>query len=132
MGHQVRNLVLRHLHLVDAAELELALLVRDTVQHEAPLGVVQQTEQVARLLDLHDVCRIFVNQDGVEGGTGFHVRRTNENDTWQTQKKGRTVCKYQMPKLGVVTIRIPIPLFAQSLPIYKNHDWLGGQLPGEW
>lgn len=43
--------------LVDAAELELALLLRDTVENEATLGVVQQAEQVSGLLDLHHVCR---------------------------------------------------------------------------
>lgn len=46
----------RATHLVDAAELELALLLRDAVQDKAALCVVQQPEQVAGLLDLHHVC----------------------------------------------------------------------------
>ena len=44
------------IYLVDTAELVLALLLRDTVEHKASLRVVQQAEQVARLLDLHHVC----------------------------------------------------------------------------
>lgn len=42
--------------LVHAAELELGLLLGDTVENEPSLRVVQQAEQVARLLDLHHVC----------------------------------------------------------------------------
>lgn len=43
-------------YLVDAAELELGLFLRDAVEHEATLGVVQQPEQVAGLLDLDHIC----------------------------------------------------------------------------
>lgn len=43
-------------HLVHAAELELRLLRGDSVKNKVSLGVVQQTEQVARLVDLHNVC----------------------------------------------------------------------------
>ena len=42
-------------HLVDAAELELGLLVVHAMKLEATLGVVQKSKLVARLLDVHHV-----------------------------------------------------------------------------
>lgn len=42
-------------YLVDTAKLELRLLGVDTVQHEVSFSVVQQPEQVTRLLDLNHV-----------------------------------------------------------------------------
>lgn len=43
-------------HFVDAAELELRLLGGNSVENKVSLRVVQQTEQVARLVNLHNVC----------------------------------------------------------------------------
>lgn len=45
------------IYLVDTAELELRLLLGDAVKDKATLGVVQQSEKVARLLDMHNICK---------------------------------------------------------------------------
>ncbi|KAJ8539096.1 hypothetical protein ON010_g12774 [Phytophthora cinnamomi] len=55
VGGDVRDGLLGVLLADDLGELELLLLVRDAVQHEAALRVVQQAELVARLGQLHHV-----------------------------------------------------------------------------
>lgn len=60
-------------YLGDAAKLELRLLLRHSVQDEPPLRVVEQTEEIARLLDLH---HIYVHVTGK-----FNARtRTRKGD----------------------------------------------------
>lgn len=54
-GGDVRDGLLGVLLASDLGELELLLLVVDTVEHEAALGVVHETELVARLGQLNDV-----------------------------------------------------------------------------
>jgi len=42
-------------NLLDTAELELGLVLLDTVEDEASLGVVEETETISRLLELNGV-----------------------------------------------------------------------------
>ena len=62
VGDDVGHLVGRDGVLVDAAELVVALLraLLQALQVEAALHVVEQPELVARLLDRHDVCVVWV------------------------------------------------------------------------
>lgn len=65
MRNQVGNSALAELHALDLAELVLCLLVGDPVDSEAALGVVDETEVLAGLLN-----RDNVHQTGREGGVG--------------------------------------------------------------
>lgn len=65
MRNQVGNSALAELHTLDLAELVLCLLIGDTVDGEAALGVVDETEVLAGLLD-----RDNVHQTRGEGGVG--------------------------------------------------------------
>lgn len=55
MRNQEWDPALAELHLLDLAELELSLLSLDAVDGEATLGVVDETEVLAGLLDTDDV-----------------------------------------------------------------------------
>jgi len=55
MSDEVRDGVLAHGNILNLAELELGLLLRDAVDVEATLGIVQETEVLAGLGDAHDV-----------------------------------------------------------------------------
>lgn len=50
-----RDLFLGHVDVVDAAQLEADFVVLDAVQHEPALGVVKQTERLARRRKRHHV-----------------------------------------------------------------------------
>jgi hypothetical protein len=63
--NQVGNCALANLNALDLAELVLCLLVGYPVDGEAALGVVDQAEVLAGLLDRDDV-----HQAGGEGGVG--------------------------------------------------------------
>jgi hypothetical protein len=63
--NQVGNAALANLNTLDLAELVLCLLVCYPVDGEAALGVVDQAEVLAGLLDRDDV-----HQAGGEGGVG--------------------------------------------------------------
>ena len=65
MRNQVGNSALAKLDTLDLSELVLCLLVSDAVDGEAALGVVDQAEVLARLLDRNDV-----HQARGEGGVG--------------------------------------------------------------
>ena len=65
MRNQVGNAALSELHTLDLAELVLCLLIGYPVDGEAALGVVDQAEVLARLLDGDDV-----HQSRGEGGVG--------------------------------------------------------------
>lgn len=62
--------------LVHAAQLELRLLIRNTVKHEASLRVVQQPEQVARLLNVHHICQ-RVREESEVGSSADGIRSSN-------------------------------------------------------
>jgi hypothetical protein len=63
--NQVGNAALAELHTLDLAELVLCLLVCYPVDGEAALGVVDQAEVLASLLNGDDI-----HQTGGEGGVG--------------------------------------------------------------
>lgn len=62
---EVRDALLSELHTLDLAELVLGLGVGDTVDGEASLGVVDETEVLSSLLDADDV-----HESSGEGGVG--------------------------------------------------------------
>jgi hypothetical protein len=63
--NQVGNSALAKLHTLDLSKLVLCLLIGDTVDGEASLGVVDEAEVLAGLLDGDDV-----HQTSGEGGVG--------------------------------------------------------------
>lgn len=65
MRNQVGNAALAKLDALDLAELVLCLLSGDAVDGETALGVVDQAEVLAGLLDGDDV-----HETGGEGGIG--------------------------------------------------------------
>lgn len=61
MRNQEWDTTLAKLHTLDLAELVLSLLASDTVDGETTLGVVDETEVLASLLDaddVHETCRV--------------------------------------------------------------------------
>jgi hypothetical protein len=68
MRNQEWNAALAQLHPLDLAQLVLGLLVRDAVDGEAALGVVDEAEILARLLDAN-----HVHEAGRVGGVGAHL-----------------------------------------------------------
>ena len=67
MRNQEWNATLAQLHHLDLAQLVLRLLFRDAVDGEATLGVVDEAEVLARLLDADDV-----HEAGWVGWVGAH------------------------------------------------------------
>ncbi len=67
MCDQERDAALAQLYPLDLAELVLCLLFGDAVDGEAALGVVDEAEVLARLLDADDV-----HEAGWVGGIGAH------------------------------------------------------------
>ena len=55
VGGDLGDLLGANLFLGDLAELELGLLIVQSVEHEASLGIVEETEGIASLGDGHDV-----------------------------------------------------------------------------
>jgi len=61
MRNQVGNTTLAELHALDLAQLVLGLLAGDAVHSEATLGIVDETEVLASLLnadDVHETCGV--------------------------------------------------------------------------
>lgn len=55
MRNQVWDTALAQLYSLNLSKLVLGLLFRDTVNRESTLGIVDETEVLARLLDANDV-----------------------------------------------------------------------------
>ena len=55
MRHNQRNLLLRDLLALHSAELELLLLIGDSVEEEFAHGVIHKTERIGRFWDFHHI-----------------------------------------------------------------------------
>mmetsp|Transcript_39734 Transcript_39734/g.95586 ORF Transcript_39734/g.95586 Transcript_39734/m.95586 type:complete len:241 (-) Transcript_39734:64-786(-) len=55
VGDGDRNLLGSHVNLLDTTQLERGLFLVHAMKHKSSLGVEQQTEAIAALLELHDV-----------------------------------------------------------------------------
>ena len=65
VGNDERNTLGSELNLLDLEELVSGLLLRDSVDGEATLDVVKETEVLSRLLDRDDIC-LFGGKGGGE------------------------------------------------------------------
>ena len=55
VGADEGDLILGKLKLVHSAELEAGFLLRDSVEHESAFHIVQKSEEITALLDIHDI-----------------------------------------------------------------------------
>ena len=64
VGNDERNTLGSELNLLDLEELVSGLLLRDSVDGEATLDVVKETEVLSRLLDRDDICLLEGEREG--------------------------------------------------------------------
>jgi len=64
VGNDERNTLGSELNLLDLEKLVSSLLLRDSVDGEATLDVVKETEVLSRLLDRDDICLLEGEREG--------------------------------------------------------------------